>query len=415
MRKSPSVLEKSALQILQPLTSPNEDIPQLTLEAHSPIHTNGSEQLTTAVKGDVLDFSGVDSPTGGPPDIIPVVEPIIPVDSLCVTKLPVYNSGDAQLEPDTYPYKFLLSEHSSMFYKNYWAKENGVIKCHRPKRRVRFPGKTLFYKQPRQPAPSQLDLPKPGWVAEQIKILRKFKTLRCFLRLRNESRGDHPDPINPPRDSWHKWANVGDGDRSFKVFIIMLMSSSTTDDLLGKTVTALFTEGITSFKALVTFVEHFGFEALVGILYKAGRYYENSSRILNAAQHFVKHHGGIIPDDITLEQLMKLDGVGHKIACVILYEAFGRVEGIPCDTHMIKMFTIMGWALPSKDGHKVALDVESWMPRTHWGELNNLFAGLGQILNKTEWRHALIWQVRSLGHGSPIDLVDKFIQAYHKS
>jgi endonuclease III len=101
--------------------------------------------------------------------------------------------------------------------------------------------------------------------------------------------------------------------------------------------------------------------------------------------------------------LVKLPGIGPKVALVTVQEAFGLVQGVPCDVHMCRIFQRLGW-IPSnntldnnsisiasiletkKDREKFDYElsraaIEGWFPRQLWGEMNQTWAGLGQLLN----------------------------------
>lgn len=54
---------------------------------------------------------------------------------------------------------------------------------------------------------------------------------------------------------------------------------------------------------------------------------------------------------------------------------------------MIKMFVALGWTKDTSDGTVVAENVMSWLDRKHWKDLNQTFAGLGQLLNKKEEKY----------------------------
>src|SRR5690625_6578263 len=70
-------------------------------------------------------------------------------------------------------------------------------------------------------------------------------------------------------------------------------------------------------------------------------FYKNKARaLLGLSQALVEDHEGEVPD--TLEELIKLPGVGRKTAFVVLGNAFG-VPGITTDTHVIRLANRLGW------------------------------------------------------------------------
>ena len=155
-------------------------------------------------------------------------------------------------------------------------------------------------------------------------------------------------------------------------------------------------------------------------LIKSVGFHNNKVRyIKQATQMLVDEHGGKVPD--TMEELLKLPGVGPKMALITLHVAFGKVEGISVDTHVHRICnqvrTLVSIpqplgriALPasqralracllltqrSPDWHHASQlnwageggakqpegtrkAIEAWMPRDIWPEVNLLLVGLGQ-------------------------------------
>ena len=57
-----------------------------------------------------------------------------------------------------------------------------------------------------------------------------------------------------------------------------------------------------------------------------------AERVVAAAKMIQEKHNGQVPD--TLEELVEFKGVGPKVAHIVLQCAFGKVTGIPVDTHV---------------------------------------------------------------------------------
>src|SRR5205807_9904220 len=63
-----------------------------------------------------------------------------------------------------------------------------------------------------------------------------------------------------------------------------------------------------------------------------GFFRNKTKSILGMAQALVERHGGRVPD--TMEELVRLPGVGRKTANVVLGNAYGKNEGVVVDTHV---------------------------------------------------------------------------------
>lgn len=97
---------------------------------------------------------------------------------------------------------------------------------------------------------------------------------------------------------------------------------------------------------------------------KKVNYYNVKSRYLKkTAQIIVEDFNGQVPD--TVENLMKLSGVGRKTAVAVLANGFGKYVGIAVDTHIIrfvKRFELSRNTQPEK----IEQDLLKIIPKKHW-------------------------------------------------
>ena len=75
------------------------------------------------------------------------------------------------------------------------------------------------------------------------------------------------------------------------------------------------------------------------IVKPCGLYRMKAANIKNASNKLVNEYGGKLPD--TMEELLKFDGVGRKIANLLLGDVFKK-EAIVCDTHCIRICGRLG-------------------------------------------------------------------------
>lgn len=76
-------------------------------------------------------------------------------------------------------------------------------------------------------------------------------------------------------------------------------------------------------------------------IHSCGFYHAKARDIVAAAQMLVADFGGRVPD--TMEDLLKLPGVGRKTANLILGDVFGK-PAVVVDTHCIRLANRMGLA-----------------------------------------------------------------------
>lgn len=99
--------------------------------------------------------------------------------------------------------------------------------------------------------------------------------------------------------------------------------------------------------------------------------------IQEACRIIAEEHEGRVPD--TLEELTKLPGVGRKTANAILINAFGKVEGIVVDTHVIRLSKRLGFTKES-DPDRIERDLKALIPKGEWKRITWLMKDHGRAV-----------------------------------
>lgn len=149
-------------------------------------------------------------------------------------------------------------------------------------------------------------------------------------------------------------------DTVFHFLIAVILSAQTTDVLVNTVTPALFTR----FPTVRSLAEADVVE--VEQLIRRVNYYKTKAKnLVSMAQLLVGEYGGEVPS--TLEALIRLPGVGRKVANVILSDEFNIREGIVVDTHVGRVSYRVGWT-DSKDPKKIEQDLMSQWPQDYWIE-----------------------------------------------
>ncbi|MCI0529312.1 MAG: endonuclease III [Nitrospira sp.] len=101
--------------------------------------------------------------------------------------------------------------------------------------------------------------------------------------------------------------------------------------------------------------------------------------IKQACKILVEKYHGKVPD--TVDQLVELPGIGRKTANVILINAFGKIEGIVVDTHVIRVAYRLGWT-KSKNPEKIEEDMMKIIPGEDWARVTWLLKNHGRAVCK---------------------------------
>jgi len=88
---------------------------------------------------------------------------------------------------------------------------------------------------------------------------------------------------------------------------------------------------------------------------------QKTKYIISTAKRILKEYKGKVPSD--LDELMKLPGVGHKVAGCVLVYAFNKPE-IPVDTHVAVVANRLGWTKET-DPKKIWKDLKNKIPKKY--------------------------------------------------
>jgi endonuclease III len=228
----------------------------------------------------------------------------------------------------------------------------------------------------------------PFLIKQRLNILLQLESIHAALV--------HLDILSP-RDKWEEWIDNFQDDRdcdpAFMCLIVIIMSSSTADNQLAEIVPRIFLSGLTSAHAVLDIAQQYGLDSLCSLLSDAGRFYQNTERILNAADYFMQRHDGKIPSSISVQELSSLYGVGYKTANIVITKAFRRVEGIPSDIHVIRWSSVLGWCSSNIDGFHCSKQLENWLPQSKWESVNPVFGAFGQLI--TSSRRSVLLELAS--------------------
>ncbi|GAB2802209.1 endonuclease III [Actinoallomurus bryophytorum] len=119
-------------------------------------------------------------------------------------------------------------------------------------------------------------------------------------------------------------------------------------------------------------------EEMEKIIQSTGFFRAKTNSLLKLGQELCDHHGGEVPR--TMQELVKLPGVGRKTANVVLGNAFD-VPGLTVDTHFSRLVKRFGWTTET-DPVKIEYAIGELIPRADWTILS----------------HRLIWHGRRMCH-----------------
>jgi endonuclease-3 len=104
------------------------------------------------------------------------------------------------------------------------------------------------------------------------------------------------------------------------------------------------------------------------VLSKIGMFRQKTKNIVGLAKLLVEKHQGHVPR--TLDELVKLPGVGRKTANVVLGVAFGAPEGVVVDTHVQRISQRLGLTRETEP-IEIEQDLMKLFDRSLWDPLSH--------------------------------------------
>uniref|UniRef100_A0A3B4ATB2 Endonuclease III-like protein 1 n=1 Tax=Periophthalmus magnuspinnatus TaxID=409849 RepID=A0A3B4ATB2_9GOBI len=160
--------------------------------------------------------------------------------------------------------------------------------------------------------------------------------------------------------------------KRFQVLVSLMLSSQTKDQVTAGAMGRLRAHGCTVENILSTDDETLG-----KLIYPVGFWKTKVKYLKLTCAMLQKEFAGDIPNSV--EDLVRLPGVGPKMAHLAMDIAWDQVSGIGVDTHVHRISNRLGWLKKmTKNPEETRKALEEWLPRELWSEINWLLVGFGQ-------------------------------------
>ena len=149
-----------------------------------------------------------------------------------------------------------------------------------------------------------------------------------------------------------------------ELLVATILSAQCTDARVNLVTPALFAKYRTALDYAAANPQVFEKE-----IQSTGFFRNKTKSILGMAQALVERHGGAVPD--SMEELIRLPGVGRKTANVVLGNAFGKNDGIVVDTHVQRISGLLKLTR-ERTPEKIERDLMALVPRKDWTIFSHL-------------------------------------------
>lgn len=154
------------------------------------------------------------------------------------------------------------------------------------------------------------------------------------------------------------------------ILVATILSAQTTDVKVNEVTKTLFKK----YRTAEDYVK-VSREELENEIHSLGFFRQKAKFIKEACKQIVDDYGGSVPN--RMEDLIKLKGVARKTANIVLSNAFGVVEGIAVDTHVMRLSKRLGLT-SSNDRNKIEEDLMKIVPKEKWFRFSNLIIEHGR-------------------------------------
>ena len=160
---------------------------------------------------------------------------------------------------------------------------------------------------------------------------------------------------------------------AYKILISTMLSLRTKDSTTRDASMRLF-EKAGNPKDILKLSE----EEIAKLIYPVGFYRVKAKNILEVSQTIIDDYNGKVPDEI--DELLKLRGVGRKVANLVVTEAFDKY-GICVDTHVHRISNRFGY-VSTKKPEQTEFALRKKLPKKYWRVYNDTLVIYGQNLCK---------------------------------
>jgi len=143
-------------------------------------------------------------------------------------------------------------------------------------------------------------------------------------------------------------------EKDYELMIAVRLSAQCTDARVNLVTPALFAAYPTLEAMAAAPIGH-----VEELVHSCGFYKHKARDIVLACQMLLEKHGGKVPG--TMEELLKLPGVGRKTANLLLGDLYKEPGSVVCDTHCIRICERLGLS-QGKDPEKVEKQLRYILP-----------------------------------------------------
>jgi endonuclease III len=160
-------------------------------------------------------------------------------------------------------------------------------------------------------------------------------------------------------------------DRPFETLVSTILSLRTKDE-----VTEVASRRLLAAAPAPELLASMPVQEIEKLIYPAGFYHTKARHLVEMCRILLEKHAGAVPR--SMDELLKLPGVGRKTANLVLTVGFGDY-GICVDTHVHRIANLWGY-VSTKTPEETEFALRKKLPKRHWKSFNDILVTFGQNL-----------------------------------
>jgi endonuclease-3 len=149
-----------------------------------------------------------------------------------------------------------------------------------------------------------------------------------------------------------------------EILVATMLSAQTTDERVNTVTQNLFKK----YKTAQDYA-NVDIKELEQDIRSTGFYHNKARNLQNCCKMLIEKFNSEVPK--TMPELLELPGVARKTANIVLYTAYGIVEGIAVDTHVRRLAQRLGIA-DTDNPDKIEQELMQITPKENWMQLTDL-------------------------------------------
>lgn len=155
----------------------------------------------------------------------------------------------------------------------------------------------------------------------------------------------------------------------FKILLATILSARTKDEVTAKAAQKLFTK-----VNAPSDINNLSVSQLEKLIYPVGFYKTKAKHLKQLPKVLQEEFNGVLPQ--TIEELVKLPGVGRKTANLVVAVAFKK-PAICVDVHVHRITNRWGY-VRTKTPYETEMRLRKKLPKKYWLDINWMLVSFGQ-------------------------------------